>query len=341
MKRLLLLLCVLLFVIPAAFAQANGNVLLTDSGVLYRVSAERTEEHPEVHAPSGSYIALTVSEPDSAPRRLIVPATLAGGWSSDPALAYDDESQTVFIFWQYSVNPMSSELRFISLDRNGNWSLPNAFETAAYRFRRNLRIALTHFAGDTDQTSSNISRVPEINVHATWWESSATGEYARYAMLTLRHGEVAIQVRDLSDFVGAHDKTYEVPANFNPEQFRHPAIFESPESDSVDVVFGNVQTNAFHRVTLAPIANGRIRVPVGRSDRGFGPATTFEMAAATRIDAISPHPDRLIFYFEEDGAIRYIVYRNNEWSAMRKINLDDGMTRDMAVTAMRGLIGAH
>jgi hypothetical protein len=340
MKRFLLLFA-LLFAVPAAFAQSSGNVLLTDEGIVYDVAAEWSHEHPDVHAASASYLVLTVREPETAVHRMVVPATLTDGSNSDPALAYDSESGTVFIFWQYSVNAMSSELRFISLDRNGNWSLPKSFETAAYRFRRNLRIGLTHFAGDRDDTSSNISSVPEINVHATWWESSASGEYARYAMLTLHRGEVAIQVRDLADFVHGKDKPYEASQSFNNELFRHPAIFESSGGDSVDVVFGNVQTNVFHRVTLTPIGNARVRIPVGKSDKGFNPPDSFEMSASSRIDAISPNPDRLIFFFQEEGAVRYIVYRNNEWSTERKIRLDEGMTRDMAVTAMRGLVGAH
>ncbi len=340
MKRFLLLF-VLLFVVPAAFAQSSSNVLLTNGGALYRVTAERIEEQADVHAPSGTYIALSVTQPDVATKRLIVPATLAGGWNSDPALAYDDDSDTLFIFWQYSVNPMASELRFISLDRDGNWSLPNTFEQASYRLRRNLRIALTHFAGEREGNSSNISPVPEINVHATWWESSGSGERARYAMLTLHKGEVAIQVHDLSDFVGKNTPTYEIAEEFSREIFRQPAIFEAPESDSVDVVFGDTQANSFHRVTITPIGHGRIRVPVGKGGRDFAPPSLFTMSAYNRIEAISPHPDRLIFYFEEEGTIRYIVYRNNEWSAMRKISLENDMTRDMAVTAMRGLVGAH
>jgi hypothetical protein len=160
-------------------------------------------------------------------------------------------------------------------------------------------------------------------------------------MLTLRHGEVAVQVRDLSEFVRSSSQNFPVPAAFNRELFRHPAVFESPEGDSVDVVFGDVQTNGFHRVTLTPIGNARVRIPVGKSDRGFGPPPAFAMSAGTRIEAISPHPDRLLFFFEEDGTMRYIVHRHNEWSAMRTIKLDDGMSREMAINAMRGLVGAH
>jgi hypothetical protein len=339
MKRLLLLL-VLLFAMPAAFAQSAANVLLTDDGIIYTITSEWSSDHPEVQASSSSYLVLTVRRPDAAPRRVVVPATLTEGFNSEAALAYDNVSDTLFVFWQYSLTPMSSELRFISLDSDGNWSIPNTFETAVYRFRRNLRIALTHIAGEQEQGSSNISPVQEINVHATWWESTGANEQARYAMLTLRHGEVAIQVHDLSEFVTS-SKTYSVPENLNREFLRHPAIFESPESDSVSIVFGDTHTNGFQRVSLTPIGNARVRIPVGKTAGGFGPPAAFEMSAGTRVDAISPHPDRLIFFFEKEGAVHYIVYRNSEWSAERKIQLDDAMTRDMAINAMRGLVGAH
>ncbi|HTD83265.1 MAG TPA: hypothetical protein VK648_05675 [Gemmatimonadaceae bacterium] len=341
MKRLLLLFVLLLLAVPAAFAQSTANVLLTDDGIVYTVTSEWSSDHPDVQTASSSYLILNVRQPDVAMRRVIIPATLSGGSNSEPALAYDNQSDTLFVFWQYSVNAMSSELRFISLDRDGNWSQPNAFETASYRFRRNLRIALTHFAGEQDQGSSNVSPVPEINVHATWWESAGGSERARYAMLTIHRGEVAIQVHDLSDFITTARKTYNVAENFNRELLRHPAIFESPDSDSVSIVFGEMQNNGFQRVTISPIGNARIRVPVGKTDRGFGPPAAFEMSASTPVDAISPHPDRLIFFFEQDGSMRYVVYRNNEWSAERKIRLDEGMTRDMAINAMRGLVGAH
>ena len=340
MKRYLLLF-VLLFAVPAALAQSNGNVLLTDDGVIYSAAAEWSHEHPDVHASSSSYIVLTARHADAPSQRFIVPATLVDGSNSEPALAFDNESGTLYIFWQYSVNAMSSELRFVSRDRDGNWSLPNTFETAAYHFRRNMRITLTHYAIDLDD-NGRTEKVPEINVHATWWESSGGGEVARYAMLTLRHGEVSVsQVSDLAAFVRSSSQNFTVPASFSRELFRHPAVFESPEGDSVDVVFGDVQTNGFHRVTLAPIGNARVRIPVGKSDKGFGPPSSFAMSAGTRIEAISPHPDRLLFYFEEDGAMRYIVYRNNEWSAMRTIRLDEEMSRELAINAMRGLVGAH
>jgi len=341
MKRLVLSL-LLLLAVPAALAQTNGNVLLTDEGVVYTATAEWSHEHPEVEATSNAFLLLTVREADKPMQRIVVPGTTSYGANSQPALAYDDETGTLHVFWQYSENAMSSELRFVSRDRDGNWSIPNAFETAAYHLRRNLRIALTHFATDTGNGSAVQKRVPETNVHATWWESSSSGERARYAMLTLRPGETFIQVRDLSAFVKESGSKHEVGADFNEDILRHPALFESSTSDAVDVVFGEMESNSLHRITVKPIGNARVRIPVGVSDKGFGPPAGFAANAAGRIEAISPHPDRLLYYYAgEDGVMHYVVYRNDAWSAVRTIRLDDGMTRDMAVTAMRGLVGGH
>jgi hypothetical protein len=60
-----------------------------------------------------------------------------------------------------------------------------------------------------------------------------------------------------------------------------------------------------------------------------------------RIEAISPHPDRLVLYVENEGAMHYVVYRDGAWSAPRSVELSDGITRETAVGAMRRLVGAH
>ena len=340
MKRLLFVLVMLLSV-PALFAQQNSNVLLTEEGTVYKATVEWSSDNPEVKAASSTYIVLTARQGDEAPRRVYVPATLANsGSNSNPALAYDGEAGVLYIFWLYSPNAMSSELKFVSVDREGNWGTPASFESGAYRMRRNLRIALTHKAGEKDD-EGNITYVAETNVHATWWESSGAGEQARYAMLTLTGNEVGIQVRDLSEFVSSKEEPYEVATDFSRELLRHPAIFESSNDESVDVVFGNVETNGFHRVTITPIGHARVRIPVGVKDRDFGPPAFSVAANSTRIDAISPSPDRLLYFFEHDGAMKYVMFRNGQWTAVRSISLSEGMTREMAVNAMRGLIGAH
>ncbi len=48
---------------------------------------------------------------------------------------------------------------------------------------KNLRIAITR---KTEQTDANgdVTLIPEVTVHAVWWEQSGSAEWARYAMLT-------------------------------------------------------------------------------------------------------------------------------------------------------------
>jgi hypothetical protein len=340
MKRILLL-CALLFAATVAFAQPSGDVLLTDHGTFFAANIEWAHEHPEVKTSSATYVVLTIREPETAPRRVIVPATLGHGSNSNPTLAYDNESGMLFVFWQFNRNAMSSELRFVSLDRNGNWSVPAVFESAVYHLRRNLRIALTRKAYDEAKDGS-ITIVPEINVHATWWEENGAGEKAGYAMITIKNGEAGVQVFDPATFVS--DKTkHEVGPDFSIEALRHPTLFESADGDTVDLLFGDPETNGFHRVTIKPIGNARVRIPVGVQDKDIAPPPDWSMAemSGRRIEAISPHPDRLVLYVENEGAMHYVVYRDGAWAAPRSVELSDGITRETAVSAMRRLVGAH
>jgi hypothetical protein len=342
MKRLLLLLTVLLAV-PAAFAQSNGAVVLTSKGTLYTASVKWSDQNPEVNAASATYIALTVREPDAAARELIVPATLAAGANSSPSIAWNEDTDTLYVFWQYMANAMSSELRFTSLDRDGKWTAPSSFENAAYHLRHNLRIALTRKSTVENEEDGTTSTIADVNVHATWWEKTGAGERARYALLSFdEEGAVSLQTHDLNEFVGTKlEKPFEVGEKFNREILRHPAIFEAANGESVDVIFGDVDTNAFHRVKLGVKAQARVRIPVGRGDRVFGAPGDFAAAANGSIDAISPHDDRIVFFFEDKGSIKYLVNRDDSWSSVRSILLNDGVTRDTALGAIRRFVGAH
>ena len=339
MKKLALLL-VMLLVVPVAFAQRNGDALLTDDGALYTASVEWTRDHPEMDSAATSFIVLTARESEGAPKRLVVPATLSYGSNSNPALAYDAVSKTLFVFWQFSPNAMSSELRFVSLGKDGKWSAPSTFGTAAFHFRRNLRIALTHQAVEKGE-GDELKYVHELNVHATWWEETASSEAARYAMLTIHEGEVAAQVFDPVDFVKPAEKPAVRGADFNPELLRYPSLFESADGRTVDLLFGSVSTNDFHRVTITPIGNGRVRIPVGGSDHAIDPPAHFAAHSTDRIDAISPNPSRIAFYFEGEGSMHYIIYRDGQWTAERSVKLGDGATRETVSGAVRRLVGSQ
>jgi hypothetical protein len=155
----------------------------------------------------------------------------------------------------------------------------------------------------------------------------------------VRHGEATIQVHDLASFVTAKSKPADIDPDFKPGILRHPAIFEHDEK-SVDIVFGDLETNAFHRVRISPIGHARVRIPVGVHDRTFE-APKFAMNSVDRIEAISPQPDRLVFFFEQGGVIHYLVHRDGSWSEERTVAIDNVITREKAVAGIRRLVGAQ
>src|SRR5207248_3450306 len=55
--------------------------------------------------------------------------------------------------------------------------------------------------------------MPEITVHAVWWEQGPALEWARYAMITVDHSDVTVDnVQNLTDFVSHADPFLETPS---------------------------------------------------------------------------------------------------------------------------------
>ena len=94
---------------------------------------------------------------------------------------------------------------------------------------------------DNESDSRQHGRPPGLTVHVAWWDESAVGEGGRYAMLTIDKGVVTdIYRRDLSDFINrAYLKPFDLD-DASKELLRHPVVFESPEHDTVDIVFGDL-----------------------------------------------------------------------------------------------------
>ena len=179
-----------------------------------------------------------------------------------------------------------------------------SIDNAAYHFRQNLRIGITSRVESISADDGSPTSVPGLTVHAIWWDQTGMGESARYAMLTIEKGTVTdVAIRELSDFVPptSDDKIFPVNVALNREILRHPALFESPDHKSVDVVFGDWNLNSFSRVTVKPrtSADGRLRVPVGVRDGGQIPPAPFH-SHSDSIGAISGHQkgsgENLLFY---------------------------------------------
>lgn len=335
MKKLAVLLALLLLPV-LAMANDGREILLTPDGTLYTVEQAWARDYPGVAAQSNSFLLLNERRGEQIVR-YIVPGTLADGVHTNPTLAYDAESKTVFLFWQHSHTAMHSELYFSALS-GGVWT-PELTFGSARNPRSNLRIAVTR------KVTVGKSVLPEINVHAVWWEFDAsTGKQgARYALVGIENGQMIppAQTYALSSF-GENPAKQSTEPGFNADILKHPALFVTPAQDSVDIVFGNMETNAFHRVTLRPTKpalDARIRIPVGIKDQPLAGSPRFRTTSANdRIAAFNGDADRIVFYLRDEAAVHYVMYKNGAWSSPKAIALDSQVTSDAAVSAIRRML---
>lgn len=334
-KRLLI---VVLMLLPlAAWADpVDRDILLTQDGTVYTIESASAQDVPSLFTPSQRILMMTVQK-GTTTTTIAVPASLNGGWHANPALAYDSDSNTIFIFWEAARNNgLASDLLVCSY-QNGKWGFATALDSIDWDLRENLHIAITkkteQMAADGTKTS-----IPEVTVHAVWWQQSGHGEWARYAMLTMDKGNVSsIQIQNLSDFLARAENPAANPTD--NEILRHPVILESAAHDSVDVVFGDVAANTMHRLTLKPVANGRLRIPIGVRE-GSVHAPIANVVSSTNVSAFASN-DSLAFYFTTGQAMNYLLYKDGEWSPMRSIALNDKITRDTAVEALRRMASSQ
>jgi len=329
MKRLLF--AVLLSLLPvAAFAQVtDGDVLLTPEGTLYRI-----ESIGDVNG--NRHLTLTITQ-DSKSDVSVIPETVKGGANSRPALAYDAPTKSLFAFWIYTANGLSSEVMFASY-RDGKWQPAVAIDEQDYNFCTNLRIGITRKVS-TLQASGTYADAPALLVHAVWWEFVGSTEHARYALLSIDGTKVTSQVHDLSEFGIYPDMPFAVADNFNPEILRHPAIIEG--TDSVDVIFGDTERVTMNRVTLKPIADGRLHIPVGhRGGPPFAPPQAFNASWTGRISTVASGPNLIMYNISKDTA-GYVMYSDGKWSDVHTLPLSDAFTGDAAAAAISKMLASQ
>jgi hypothetical protein len=349
-KRLVFALVLLAAPLLAFGDATNRALLLTNDGTLYTIESAYTEDLG-IQSPSTQVLVLTTRDDQNDTTTSIVPETLLGGSHTNPALAYDSASKSLFIFWQRAIsNGMSSDLVFCSYS-NGKWSEATSVDSAKYHYSRNIQIAVTHQIDQIDEKGAH-SSVKGLTVHAVWWEdrpTSSLNPWARYAMLTIENGLLTdIQVADLSLYTDI-SKDVATPQDdaFNTEVLRHPAIFESAGHASVDVLFGDIVANNMHRVTIVPTLvlkagsnGGRLRIPVGVRDTGMA-APKFRSETDARVTAIAGDKDKVVLYTNAKTGVSYVTYADGVWSPQRTLAVDDKMSADAAVEVLRRMVNAE
>jgi hypothetical protein len=339
-KRALILLVVVLLPLTVLGGDLpDRDVLLTSDGTLYTVESVSRDDVPSLRTISQRVLMLTVQK-GATSSITAVPASLSGGWNGYPSLAYDPQSNTLFIFWQTALNSFLTSDLLVCSYQNGTWGVPTSLDNVSWAVRENLHIALTRRTEVTAADGSTTS-VPEITVHAVWWQQDSSTQWARYAMLTMENGNVSsIQIRNVSDFLSAPDAPADKPVD--SEILRHPVILESTAHDTVDVVYGDVRSGKMHRVTLKPVANGRLRIPIGVRDGSLPTPDIATIDATTSVSALpSSGGDGLALYFASSDSLSYLLYRNGAWSPARSIALNEKLTYDSAVEALRRMVNSE
>ncbi|MGZ8867351.1 MAG: hypothetical protein ACXW2P_03330 [Thermoanaerobaculia bacterium] len=339
MRRLLISLALLLLIATTAMASEprERDVLLTTDGIVYTVDAVHDANVAEGHSPY--YLTMTVQDGEERTTHK-VPGSLIGGAHGHPALAYDADSGTLFLFWQETLyRGLASRLLFASL-HDRVWSDVTELDNVGYNLRRNLRIAVTRSieaAGENGQRS----QVPQVVVHAVWWEETGYGEWARYAMLGIDNGVVtSTDFRYLVEFTGAAIDQSEALVSVTPnEVLRHPAVFANSARESVEVIFGDATTNSMHRLRIRPVLDGRVRIPIGV--RGANMRTVdFAMTSEKRVAAMIDENSVALFTHDEK-TLDYVVYRDGAWSKQRTVALSNELNAPTAIEALRRMVSVQ
>lgn len=338
-KRLLIVVLALLPI--AAFGDVvDRDIVLANDGTLFTVESVYPADVANLRTSSERVLTLTIQK-DGTSTTTAIPATLNGGWNAFPALAYDSDSSTLFVFWEAARNNFFSTDLYVCSYHDGAWGKATSLDSAEWAVRQNFHIAITRSTDVLNADGTKAATVPEITVHAVWWQQTGNTEFARYAMITMEHGNVSsIGVQNLSEVIpsGFYDVAPSNPEG-NRELLRHPAVIETASHDSVDVVFGDMTNTQLRRGNIRPTVQGRLRVPTGRSGSAI-PTPVASMLASASVNAITSS-DSVTFYFESPSALNYLTYRNGKWTPERSIALSEKLTSDAAVNALRRMVSSQ
>jgi hypothetical protein len=347
MKRFLLC-AILILSSTAAFAQAlDHDVLVTPEGTVFTVENAAPSNVTPVAAMGVIDMGIRNG---SDTRHIIVPGSVTAGYHSGATLAYDTDSKTLFVIWIHLMDGVSSSELLLATYRDGKWQAPVAIDRQQYTMRTNLRLGITRRVSQL-QKDGTYADAPALLLHALWWDDSMKGEGARYAMLPVENGAVSesgIEVHALEEYVAAGDDEFNAAKeNFNAEILRHPAIITSPMQSTVGVVFGDTKQNTIHTVTLHPIADARVHIPVGIGNGGNIGRPNHIIAPMGFTEkwqgpiSVLSRGDRLIFAHADDKSLSYITYTNGAWSGVQSIALDNKFPAEAALAAVDKMVSSQ
>lgn len=244
-----------------------------------------------------------------------VPGTEDSVIESHPRLAYDNATGALFAMWRHG-----DEIRVSRRDASGEWS--DAKVVTRGESLDGLQLVLTRASGTT-------------LLHGAWW----SGAKAEYALVAFDGPEV------LSTVVVALDELANVLAAASaPEDTGaavHPPLAMVRSGEGVDVAYGAQRTTALTRLTIKPVkvsADARMWRPSGRAGRRTDPAGLTSLTTAAVQSFIVE--GRLVL-FTPDARFRYVFLDNGRWTPIRMFALDEKLTSEELVRALRRSVLEH
>lgn len=337
----------LLLAAPALAGPGDSDLLVAPSGDVFLIDLAPAEGIEGAGSTPALRLRVTRDEQTTTH---FVPASIGQGENWNPALAYDPASETLFILWVRAPQITTSEVLLTSY-RDGAFGETTSLDLGVFRYRENLRVAITRFAKNENVAAEGEAPLPEqvplLAIHAIWWDTDGRDERARYALLQVNEGVAQlVDIRNLIDFLGDQRSLEPViaPETFDPRVLKYPSVAPGQSLDRADVVFGDFETNRLYRLDLVPVAaNGVLKPPIGVR-RGEIPAPVLEVISAdstvgTIADPVDPAS--LLIYTVREGRIQYLVFEDGAWTHANAIALDGStVTEATAVDALkRRLIG--
>lgn len=138
--------------------------------------------------PAYVVLALDVTRPDRASRRLLVPGTETGDVEESASILFEDQSGTLFLLWQSEINTLHWRLNLVGF-RGGEWTEPIEISGNPFVWKSSPQLAVTRDTYLTEEEDGSLRSWNRTVVHLLWWEEGASGEpVAQYSPVTLIDG---------------------------------------------------------------------------------------------------------------------------------------------------------
>lgn len=282
-------------------------------------------------------LVVTIEEPGSEPTASVVPGT-DGDIILNPTVGVDEPSGTVVVVWQENVDNVFFRIQLATFCENV-WSGPETLAGHASSWAINPAILLHRSILESEEGLS----IETAFIHVAWWEGSNLddGGSAKGTSIPLVDG---VAILDDHDPIELHDLIpYGIACDMTGKEvsLKHPMLFIDPQTGSPHLIFVDLRDCLFGIMELAPerppvtVTDQRRRnIAVWRS-RMIIPVHPELVLAGAKFDV--GHDLAVVMYWDQEDSIEYAVLNESSWSEIRRLSLNEQLSREQGVALIRGL----